>query len=407
MRDGSRVDVHDSLALVVDDQPVTLYDLADHGGSHAPLLTHGEELVHVLRPGHRHHAFLALAHQDLLRGETRIAKFHVVQGDVHAAVARAGQLGGGARDARRTQILDPVDEALGEQLQGALDDQLLHVGVTGLHAGAFAWAVVGEGARCEHRAAYAVAAGCGAVQDHLVADAGRVRALHVLVPQDAHAEGVHQRVSVVGGLEHRLTTDAGHTERVAVAGQAGHHPGQDTGGVGGVQRAEAELVGDPDRARPHGEDVPRDSADTRGRALVGLYVAGVVVGLDLEGDRPAVPDVDDTGLLADTGQQGATWGVLAEFAEPAQVNLARLVGTVLRPHDGVHRQLTAGGAPTQNLSDPEILVLSQAQIRPGLVLVGGVARILNGVDHALQPIFLRRTAIVVLRDSRGPFGGST
>ncbi len=69
------------------------------------------------------------------------------------------------------------------------------------------------------------------------------------------------------------------------------------GWVVAVERTEAEGVHDGEGTCAHGEDVAEDAADAGGCALVGFDVAGVVVGLDLEGAGPTVAYVDDAGVL--------------------------------------------------------------------------------------------------------------
>jgi hypothetical protein len=128
------------------------------------------------------------------------------------------------------------------------------------------------------------------------------------VPHDADAQRIDQRVAGVALVEEQLAADVGQAQAVAVAADPGDDAGQHAGGVGGVGAAEAQRVHDGDRAGAHGEDVADDAADPGGRALVGLDVARVVVRLDLEGDRVAVADVDDAGVLADADQQRSLGG---------------------------------------------------------------------------------------------------
>ena len=169
-------------------------------------------------------------------------------------------------------------------------------------------------------AADAVAAGAGAVQDDLVAGAGRLGEVDVLVLHDADAAGVDQRVALVAGVEDDLAADVGQAQAVAVAADARDDAGQHALGVGVVGRAEAQRVHDGDRAGAHREDVADDAADAGGRALVGLDVRRVVVRLDLEGDRVALADVDDAGVLADADEQRV--GLRGLLAELPQVDLA-------------------------------------------------------------------------------------
>ena len=245
----------------------------------------------------------------------------------------------------------PVTRSCGEDLQARLDEQLLGERVADLHARALGRAVLVEGLAGQHAdAADAVAAGAGAEQDDLVADALGLGQPDVLVPHDADAQRVDQRVAGVAVVEEQLAADVGQAQAVAVAADAGDDAGQHAGGVGGVGAAEAERVHDRDRAGAHGEDVADDAADAGGRALVGLDVARVVVRLDLEGDRVAVADVDDAGVLADADEQRLA---VREVAELPQVHLGALVGAVLAPHDAVHGQLGGGGPAAEDVADAE------------------------------------------------------
>ena len=212
-------------------------------------------------------------------------------------------------------------------------------------AGRLVGPVVLEGLAREHRdAADAVAAGAGAVEDHLVAGARRLGEVELLVAHHAHAERVDERVAGVGRVEDRLAADVGQAEAVAVAADAGDDPGQHPVGVGGVERAEAQRVHHRDGPGAHGEDVADDAAHAGGRALVGLDVRRVVVRLDLEGHGVAVADVDDAGVLADADHQVGAHLVGHLLAELAEVDLGGLVGAVLAPHHRVHRELGRGRA---------------------------------------------------------------
>ena len=187
----------------------------------------------------------------------------------------------------------------------------------------------------------AVAAGACAEEHDLVADAAGVGQVQVLVAQHSDGERVHERVGLIHRVEPGLAADVRQAEAVGVEADAADDPGHDAGGVGVVDRAEAQGVHDGDRASAHRDDVAHDAADTGRRALERLDVARVVVALDLEGDRPALADVDDAGVLAHAdhevlGHLGAD--LLPELAQP---HLARLVGAVLAPHHGVHRELAA------------------------------------------------------------------
>ena len=311
--DRVRVDVDDGPPVPVDDEPVAVGDLADDRGLDVPPGADRHEALDVVWGDDGHHALLRLAHEDLLGRHRGVAQGDEVELAVHAAVAGAGQLARGAADTGRAEVLQSGDDAGVEELEGALDEELLHEGVAHLDAGALLRAVGLEGLGGEHRGAPdAVGAGGGAEEDHLVAGAGGLGEGEVLVPHDAHAQGVDERVAQVGVVEDELAADVRQAQAVAVAAHAGDDAGQHAAGVGGVEGAEAQGVHDGDRPGAHGHDVADDAADAGGGALVGLDVAGVVVGLGLEGDRVALADVDGAGVVADAGQQRAARGGLRQ-----------------------------------------------------------------------------------------------
>lgn len=275
MGDGPRRHVDDLLAVPEDLQLRALGHLTDDGGDDVPLLADLHEAVDLVRLDDRAHALLRLAHEDFLGREGGVAQRNGVQLDAHTAGARGGQLRGGAGKARTAEVLDTGDELLAEDLQGALDQELLLERVADLDGRALRRAGRLEGLRGQDRdAADAVAAGASAVQDHLVAGAGRLGEVDVLVLHHADAAGVDERVALVAGVEDDLAADVRQTEAVAVPADARDDAGQYPLGVGVVGRAEPQRVDDRDGAGAHGEDVADDAADAGGRALVGLDVRG-------------------------------------------------------------------------------------------------------------------------------------
>lgn len=274
----------------------------------------------------RHHPLLRLRHQDLLGRERGIAQQHRVELDEHAAVAVGGQLGGGAGDAGGAEVLDALDQVVAEQLEAALDEHLLGERVADLHGRTLGRAAVGEAVGGEdRRAADAVAAGARPEEHDLVADAAGIGEVQVLVAEDADRERVDERVALVDGVEVRLAADVGQAEAVRVEGDAGDHAVHDAGGVGVVDVAEAQGVHHGDGAGAHRDDVADDAADAGRRALERLDVARVVVALDLEGDGPALADVDDSGVLAHADHEVLLHGGRDLLPELAEVHLRRLV----------------------------------------------------------------------------------
>jgi hypothetical protein len=299
------------------------------------------------------------------------AQRHPVEPDVHAAVAGRRELGGRAGQPGAAEVLDADDELLGEDLERALDQELLLERVAHLDAGPLGGSGRLERLAGEHAdAADPVTAGARAVQDHLVAGPGGLGEVQLLVPHHADAERVDQRVAGVRRVEDRLTADVRQAEAVAVAADARHDPGQHAVRVGGVERAEPQRVHHGDRSRTHGEDVADDAPDAGRGALVGLDVGRVVVRLDLERDGVPVTDVDHAGVLADADHQVLAHLVGDLLAELPQVHLGRLVGAVLAPHHGVHRQLRGRRPAAEDLADVGVLVGLEPQVRPRLLVVG-------------------------------------
>ena len=201
----------------------------------------------------------------------------------------------------------------------------------------------------------------------------------------------------------------GRPRHVAVAADAGHDPGQHPVGVVGVERAEAQRVHHGDRPGAHREDVADDAADAGRGALVGLDVRRVVVGLDLERDGVALADVDDAGVLADAGQHLADRGLLRDLGELLEVHLRALVGAVLAPHHGVHRELGAGRPAAEDLADLGVLVGLQPEVGPGLLALGVLGGDGDGVEmgdagSGTPPIYRRRARARIARGGAATSG---
>ena len=131
--DRARRHVDHGLVIPGDHQPVAVGDLADHGGEHVPPLADRQELRDVVGPHDRAHPLLRLAGEDLRGRHAGGPERNGGEVDAHAAVARAGQLGGGAGQARPAEVLDADDQARLDQLEAALDEHLLRERVADLH----------------------------------------------------------------------------------------------------------------------------------------------------------------------------------------------------------------------------------------------------------------------------------
>ncbi|CDZ90877.1 hypothetical protein RHRU231_760036 [Rhodococcus ruber] len=392
VRDGARRHVDDGLTVPVDDEPVAVGDLADHGGQHVPLLAHGHEGVDVLRGHDGAHALLGLAREHLGGGHAGRAHRNPLERDVHAAVAGGGQLGGRAGEAGAAEVLDADDELLAVEVEAALDEHLLGERIPHLHRRQLLAGLRGAGflsgtgfvtveglRRQDGHAADAVEARARAEQDDLVARARRERQVQVLRAHRPGTQRIDQGVAGIGGVEDGFAADVGQAEGVAVTTDPADHAVDDAPGVGRVRGAEAQLVHDRDRTGTHRHDVADDAADTGRGTLVRLDVGRMVVGLDLEGDRPAVADVDDAGVLTDAREHRGPHLVGGGLPEVPQVHLGGLVGAVLGPHHRVHGQLGIRGTTAQDLPDAGVLVVLQSQLTEGLGDFGGFGGVGDGI----------------------------
>ena len=101
-----------------------------------------------------------------------------------------------------------------------------------------------------------------------------------------------------------------------------------------VGLAEPEPVEERDRPRAHRDHVAQDPADPGRRALERLDRGRMVVRLDLERDRGAVAEVEDSRVLA-----RALEDALAGRRKAPQEGGGVLVAAVLRPEEREDREL--------------------------------------------------------------------
>ena len=384
VRNGAGVNIHDDLAVPLDDQAARVGDLTEEGVLHAPLVHDRFEALHVLGGDNSHHAFLRLRHQNLARGQGGVTQQNLGQVDVHAALTVRSQLAGCAGNTRSTQVLNTLNHGALEQLQAALNQNLLSEGVAHLNGRTLRrLGVIERLGRQHRRTADTVATGACTEQNNLVAHARCVRQADVLVTHNTHSQCVDQRVCLVAGIELNLAADVRQAQGVTVTTNTGNHAANNAGGVRVINRAETQRIHHSNRACTHGNNVTHNTAHTGRSTLVGLHVRGVVVGLNLEGNSPAVTNIGHTGVLTDTDHQVLLHLIGDLCTELLQMNLRRLVGAVLGPHDRVHCQLSRGRTATKNLLNVLELVLLQAQLSPGEFGVRGCRRVLDGVEVKL------------------------
>ena len=101
--------------------------------------------------------------------------------------------------------------------------------------------------------------------------------------------------------------------------------------------------------------------------------------LNLEGDGPAVADIDDAGVLADANEKCI--GLRGLLAELAQVHLGRLVRAVLAPHHRIHCEFRGRGTTTENLANALVLIGLQSKLCERLQCLGVRLGGGDGVSH--------------------------
>ena len=380
MGDGPRVDVDDPVPVVVDRQPPRGVDGPDDGSLDLPLADDVHERIKLVRGDDGHHPLLRFAHEDFPGGEGGVAQKNVLEVHVHAAVAVGGELARGAGNSGCAEVLDSQDEAPGEELEAAFDEDLLHKRVAHLHRGPFGGHAVFEGlGGKDRRPADAVAAGARPEEHHLVALARSVGEVDVAVAQHAHAQGVDERILLVGRVEFGLPADVRQPEAVAVSADAGDDAVHHAGRVRMADVAKAQLVHDRHGAGAHGDNVAHDAAHAGGSPLIGLNKARVIVRLHLERHGPAVADVHNSGVLAHAHEQALAHLGRELAAELLEVDLRGLVRAVLGPHHRVHGEFGGRGTPAEDLPDARVFVLFEAELGPGHGLLGRRGCFLDGV----------------------------
>ncbi len=331
-------------------------DRADLGDVQAPALEQRDEALLAARPRGQDHALLRLGEHDLHRAHPVLAARHAVDVQVDAEAGAVRHLPHAAGEPGSAHVLHAGHQVERDRLEARLQQQLLHERVADLHGGAVGLGGVGEVGRGEHGAAKAVTAGLRADVVELVADRADRALAQVLVPQEAEGHDVDQGVLLVARVGLDLPADRGHADRVAVVRDALDHAGEQVAAARVVELPEAQRVEHRYGSRAHGEDVAQDAADAGGRALDRLDGAGVVVALHLEGNGPAVTDVDHPGVLPGSLQH------LGAAGRQAPEQRARvLVAAVLAPQRAEHGGLERVGLTAEALDHLVVLGLAEPE----------------------------------------------
>ena len=99
------------------------------------------------------------------------------------------------------------------------------------------------------------------------------------------------------------------------------------------------------RTRSHGKNVPIDSPDPCGRALVWLQSGRVIVRFDFKSTTQSIPNVNNPRILLSSLHQH----MLTLFRKRLEVFDGILIRTVLTPHHRVDAHLSEIGHATKDL----------------------------------------------------------
>src|SRR5665647_1722941 len=165
-------DVRHALAVPPDAKHLAVGDLADHGAVEIPTLADLAHVGDLFRGDDRQHALLALADHDLPGLHVGFAQRYPIGVDVEAHVALARHLAARTGEAGGAEVVHAHHQVSVDELEAGLDELLLGERVADLDAGPFLLERLVELLAGQHTgAADAVAAGLGADQDDVVADA--------------------------------------------------------------------------------------------------------------------------------------------------------------------------------------------------------------------------------------------
>ena len=147
--------------------------------------------------------------------------------DLHTRPATACRFAGGAGEAGRSHVLNAGDGIGGKQLKAGLQEKLLTERVAHLDSRAVGLRLFGQFPGCKSRSGQSVTAGLGTHVEYGIAHPLGSAAGDLLVPENAKAEGVHQRVPIVTVVEIDLSGDCRQADAVAVVCNAGNHTGKE------------------------------------------------------------------------------------------------------------------------------------------------------------------------------------
>lgn len=134
----------------------------------------------------------------------------------------------------------------------------------------------------------------------------------------------------------------------------------------GFQRTETERIQTRNRARAHREDVAEDSADTRGRSLIGFHRARVVMRFNLKGDPVLLVQRNHARVF-----HAARLQCFLVALEVRKDRARIFVAAVLAPHHRNHPELGQSRLPVEKFQNQVILRCFEAKTQCGIAQTCG------------------------------------
>ncbi len=220
-------DFRRDLVANLDPHHAVVGDAADGDAVQVPFLEDRLDLLFLAAGGDQEHAFLGFAEHDLIRDHAALAFRDFLQINFHAAAAAAGRFAGGTGKPGGAHVLDADHQpVMAHDFEAGFEQEFFHERVADLDRGPVRVRFFGKLARGERGPGQAVATGGAADVDDRVADAGRGAALDLVVAEDTEAEGVDQRVAVIGIVEVHLAADGRDADAIAVVRDTGDDAGE-------------------------------------------------------------------------------------------------------------------------------------------------------------------------------------
>ena len=164
---------------------------------------------------------------DFVRRHPGFALRDEVQINLVAGTRPARRFASRASEPGRAHVLDADNQPVfSHHFETGFEQKFFHERIAHLHRRAVLLRFLGEFPAGKRRPGQAIAPGCAAYVDHRVADAFRLAALDLVVPNDAERERVDERVAVVGFVEIHFAADGRDADAIPVMRDPGHDTGE-------------------------------------------------------------------------------------------------------------------------------------------------------------------------------------